>query len=247
MSEDLRERGRAGAEETFDALDELWDEEARAYGMRRTDDGLDDRLDAATFSVVDAVRAVAAVDGLHVTEADVDRVADHLRAALDGLYREADESSVAGLIRYEGDNWRTEGQDGEKVWTLATGMGAAGAAGLGALLAERGREQTAEWMFDRAAELYALLEDDGPLTTPTGYLPEQWYDDGTPDSATPLGYAHGFRLRVTATLAETTRCRARRRRRRPRATGRAGRPARSSASPPSPTTTPGTPPGCGSR
>ncbi|MFC7096268.1 glycoside hydrolase family 15 protein [Halobaculum marinum] len=201
VSDDLRTRGRAGAEETFDALDALWDADSRTYGMRLTGDDLDDRLDSSTFALVDALAAVDAVDGLHVTETDIDRVADHVRASLDGLYRRSEESSVEGLIRYEGDDWRTEGQDDEKVWTLTTAMGASGAATLGALLSERGREQTAGWMFDRAAELYALIEDDGPLTTRTGYLPEQWYDDGTPDSATPLGYAHCFRLRTTATLA----------------------------------------------
>ncbi|MFC7068879.1 glycoside hydrolase family 15 protein [Halobaculum lipolyticum] len=202
VSEDLRERARVGAEETFAAMEALWDEGARQYGMRLSGDDLDDRLDSSTFAVVDALAAVDAVDGLHVDETDVDRVADHVRTALDGLYRASDDSAVEGLIRYEGDGWRTEGQDDEKVWTLSTAMGASGAATLGALLAARGREQTAEWMFDRASELYALLEDGGPLTTHTGYLPEQWYDDGTPDSATPLGYAHCFRLRVTATLAE---------------------------------------------
>jgi glucan 1,4-alpha-glucosidase len=202
VSEDLRERGRAGAEETFGALDALWDPDDGTYAVRLVDGERDDRLDASTFALVDAVAALEAVDGIHVSDEAVDRVTDHTRALLSGLYRDPDGSAIEGLIRYEGDEWRTEGQDDEKVWTLATAMGADGAATLGALLSDRGREQTGAWLLDRAAELYALVEEGGPLTTPMGYLPEQWYDDGTPDSATPLGYAHGVRLGATATLAE---------------------------------------------
>ncbi|SHH20120.1 glycoside hydrolase family 15 protein [Halobaculum gomorrense] len=202
VSDDLRERGRAGAEGTFAALDALWDADGGTYAVRLVDGERDDRLDASTFALADALAAVEAVDGLHVADEDVDRVTDHVRASLSGLYRDPSESAVEGLIRYEGDEWRTARQDGEKVWTLATAMGASGAATLGALLTDRGREQVGGRLLDRAAELYALLEDGGPLTTPMGYLPEQWYDDGTPDSATPLGYAHGVRLGATATLAE---------------------------------------------
>ncbi|WP_277555546.1 glycoside hydrolase family 15 protein [Halobaculum limi] len=202
VSEDLAERGRRGAAETFEALDLLWDEGSQTYAAGLDGDTLDDRFDTSTFAVVDALAAVEALDSVTVSTDDIDRVSDHVRASLGELYRESDQSNIAGLVRYEDDDWRTDGQHDEKIWTLATAMGAAGAAELGALLHDRGREQTANWMFDEAADLYSLLESDGPLTTRMGYLPEQWYDDGTPDSATPLGYSHGYRLRVTGTLAE---------------------------------------------
>ena len=202
VAESLSERGRVGAREAFAALDALYSDERDAYGARLADGALDDRLDAATFSVVDALAAYDAVEGEHATEADLDRVVTHVRTALSGLRRDPDDSAVEGLIRYEGDDWRTDGQSDEKVWTLTTAMGAAAAARLGALATDRDREEAGAELLDRAAGLYDLLDDDGPLTTRTGYLPEQWYDDGTPDSATPLGYAHGFRLRATAVLSE---------------------------------------------
>jgi len=198
----LADRSRAAAAETFDALDELWVEDRGTYAVRMADGERDDRLDASTLSLVDALAAVDAVDGIDVGDEDVDRVTEHVRTSLEGLYRDPAESAVEGLIRYEGDEWRTDGQDDEKVWTLATAMGADAAATLGGLLRDRGREDAGAALLDRAATLYELLEEGGPLTTRMGYLPEQWYDDGTPDSATPLGYAHCFRLGATAALAE---------------------------------------------
>ncbi|UIO99054.1 glycoside hydrolase family 15 protein [Halobaculum sp. CBA1158] len=198
----LRERAREGASATFDGLERLWDADEGRYARRLADGERDGRLDAATVALVEAAAAYDAVEGLSLADDDLDRLVDHVEATLAGLYRDPDDSAVAGLIRYEGDGWRTDGQDGEKVWTLATGMGATGAATLGGLLADRGRGETADRLFEQAADLYELLEENGPLTTAMGYLPEQWYDDGTADSATPLGYAHGFRLRATAALAE---------------------------------------------
>jgi GH15 family glucan-1,4-alpha-glucosidase len=38
------------------------------------------------------------------------------------------------------------------------------------------------------------------LCEPTSYLPEQFFDDGTPDSATPLGWPHAIRLATVALL-----------------------------------------------
>jgi len=55
-------------------------------------------------------------------------------------------------------------------------------------------------LFDWAGDLYALLSPDGPLTTDAGYLAEQVFDDGTHDSATPLGWSHAIRLHTTALL-----------------------------------------------
>ncbi|WP_324758038.1 glycoside hydrolase family 15 protein [Haloarcula sp. GH36] len=199
VADDLRERARSGAAAVADGLDRLWEDATRTYALRLTDGGLDLRLDAATFALVDAFAAYTALDGVEVDAETAERLTDHVGACLDELYRNPAGEPVAGLIRYEGDTWRTDGQDGEKIWGLTTAMGAAAAARLGALLEANGRDGTA--FFERAAGLYGLLEHDGPLVTDLGYLPEQLYDDGRADSGTPLGFAHGYRLQATAILA----------------------------------------------
>ena len=215
VGETLRSRARAGADAVAGGLDRLFDQSTRTFGMRLTADGLDGRLDAATFALVDACEAYAAVEGVSLPEPLLNRVTDHVETCLTALYRDPPGTPVAGLIRYEGDRWRTGRQDGEKVWSLTTAMGVTAAAKLGELLeANAGTRATdggtaaheradpdAAALYERAAELYELLEADGPLTTDIGYLPEQCFDDGRADSATPLGFSHGYRLRATALLA----------------------------------------------
>jgi len=57
-------------------------------------------------------------------------------------------------------------------------------------------------MAEAARELLALVLPDGPLARDDGSLPEQVFDDGTPDSATPLGWSHALRLGTIALLDE---------------------------------------------
>jgi hypothetical protein len=52
----------------------------------------------------------------------------------------------------------------------------------------------------RASQLLELVLPDGPLCLQSGYLAEQYFDDGTPDSATPLGWSHAIRLATVAHL-----------------------------------------------
>jgi len=87
------------------------------------------------------------------------------------------------------------------VWTVATGWAVEACAELALLLAEHD-DPRAERFTARATELLSLLEPGGQLCEPTGYLPEQYFDDGTPDSATPLGWPHAIRLASTALVAE---------------------------------------------
>ncbi|WP_123539377.1 glycoside hydrolase family 15 protein [Halosimplex salinum] len=194
----LRERALGAAETVLDGLDAVYDADRGAYPMRLTDGSPDHRLDAATFALVDAVAEYEAVDDATLSDARVDRLADHVSTTLDGLFRNPVESELAGLARYEGDQWRRAGQDREKVWSAATAMGAVAAARTGVLLNERGRSGDA--YLDRAGDLYELLGDDGPMTSDAGYLAEQTFDDGDLDSATPLGWSHAMRLRATALL-----------------------------------------------
>ena len=215
VGESLRDRARTGAEAVVGGLDRLFDDDSRTFGMRLTDGEVDDRLDAATFALVDGLVAYADVDAVTLPEPLIDRVTDHVETCLERLYRDPDDSPIAGIVRYEGDRWRTGGQDDEKVWSLTTAMGAAAAAKLGTFLESRAGRAAADGgvtaharadpdaatLFDRAAELYTLLEQDGPLTNDIGYLPEQTFDDGRADSATPLGFSHGYRLCATALLS----------------------------------------------
>ncbi|MEF8875505.1 MAG: glycoside hydrolase family 15 protein [Haloarculaceae archaeon] len=201
FGEALVERAREGADRVYDGLDALWDQEFGFYALRLEESTRDSRLDASTFALVDAFREYASLAGRTLSETDLDRLADHASSLLNGLYRNPRDSPVAGLVRYEGDRWRAEGADqaAEKVWSLSTAMGAAGAARLGELLDGFGRG--GEAFFERGRNLYRLLGPDGPLCTDAGYLSAAVFDDGTPDGATPLGAAHALRLRTTALLA----------------------------------------------
>ncbi|MFB6151474.1 MAG: glycoside hydrolase family 15 protein, partial [Haloarculaceae archaeon] len=210
----LRERAQAGAETVLGALAEVWDEDEGAYVMRLDDGEPDRRLDAATLLLVDAVAEYDRIEGTSVDDALLDRLVEHVEATVDRLYRDPDGSDVAGLARYEGDRWRRSDQDAEKVWSVTTAMGALATARLAVLLDEHGRGDgdgdgqaddggtDSGALLDRASELYECLTEDGPLTTDAGYLAEQVFDDGTLDSASPLGWSHALRLDATALLDE---------------------------------------------
>jgi glucan 1,4-alpha-glucosidase len=196
----LRERALAGAETVLDGLDAVWNEDRRAFGMRLADGTPDQRLDAATLVLAEALAEFDAVEDATLADEQVSRLADHVGATLDTLFRNPSESEVAGLVRYEGDRWRTAGQEHEKVWSVTTAMGALAAATVSQLLEDRDESGTA--YLGRATDLYELLAGDGPLTSDVGYLAEQVFDDGTLDSATPLCWPHALRLHATALLSD---------------------------------------------
>jgi glucan 1,4-alpha-glucosidase len=196
----LTHQARKGARTVFDGLDALWDADRDRFALRLIEGVPDSRLDAATLALVEAVWEYAALDGTELTETDLDRVVDHVSATLNGLHRNPRDSPVAGLVRYEEDRYRIGDQAEPKVWSVATAEGAVAAARLGVLLNGFGR--SGDRFLERAGDLYELLDEDGPLTTDAGYLAEQVFDDGTPDSAAPLGRSHALRLQATARLAE---------------------------------------------
>ncbi|WP_129115614.1 glycoside hydrolase family 15 protein [Halegenticoccus tardaugens] len=198
LGDDLRERAARRAREVHDGLDALWDESSGHYALRLDRGEPDPRLDSSTLALVSAFEEYEAIEDL--SETDLDRLDSHVSATLDGLYRDPAEGAVAGLVRFEADRWRSAEQDGEKIWSVSTAWGASAAAKLGDLLEGYGRD--GETFLDRAADLYELLEPGGPLCTEAGYLTEQVFDDGTPDSATPLGWSHALRLHTTAFLRE---------------------------------------------
>ena len=199
------------AHEVYDALDDLWVDERGCYALRETPDGaVDDRLDSATLSLAAAHRsfdamardtastgaARGAVEG-GVDEARLDRLVEHVETVVDGLTHETD--AISGLVRYEGDGWRQAGQASEKVWTVSTAWGANACAELAVLLADHD-DPRADRLAGRARDLLAHVSPDGSLCAETSYLPEQLFDDGTPDSATPLGWPHAIRLATIALL-----------------------------------------------
>jgi GH15 family glucan-1,4-alpha-glucosidase len=207
LPEDLAAHARDRAREVYDALDDLWVPERGCYAVRETlDGGIDDRLDSATLALAAAHRsfdAVGAADGEGgdaggaVDDERLDRLVSHVETVVDGLSHETDD--IAGLIRYEGDGWRRADQLSEKVWTVSTAWGANACAELAALLAAHDDPRAAE-MTARARDLLAHVSPGGTLCEPTTYLPEQFFDDGTPDSATPLGWPHAIRLATVALL-----------------------------------------------
>ncbi|WP_435064281.1 glycoside hydrolase family 15 protein [Halobaculum sp. EA56] len=191
---------RERADRLYAALDDLWVEERGVYAVSEYGDGgLDGRLDSATFALADAHRAYAAVG--EVDGERLDRLVAHVRATVEGLRHDPAGSAVEGLVRYEGDGWRRRGQGREKVWTVSTAWGANAAAELSALLADEADDRAAEFAA-YARDLLGLVDVGGPLSVAGGYLPEQFFDDGTPDSATPLGWPHAIRLATTALLDE---------------------------------------------
>jgi glucoamylase len=200
VSEDVAARARENATAVYDALDDLWVAERGCYGLRFDDDGeLDERLDGSTLALAAAHReyeAVASVD-----DERLERLVSHLETTLDGLYRDP-EGPIEGVARFEGDPWRVRDQDEAKVWTVTTAWGAHAAAELRDLLATRGHE-AAPTFDDRARRLLELVAPGGTLRRDGEYLPEQLFDDGTADSATPLGWPHAIRL-ATASALEST-------------------------------------------
>ncbi|WP_049982751.1 glycoside hydrolase family 15 protein [Halorubrum sp. BV1] len=201
LPDDLTAHAREQAARVFDAIDDLWVPERECYALRETAQGeIDDRLDSATLALASAHRSFDAVD--EVGAERLDRLVAHVERVVDGLARETD--AVSGLIRYEGDGWRRAGQRSEKVWTVSTAWGANACAELAALLAAHD-DPRADEMFARARELLACVSPGGTLCAPTGYLPEQFFDDGTADSATPLGWPHAIRLATVALLADADR------------------------------------------
>jgi glucan 1,4-alpha-glucosidase len=194
----VAEEAREGAKAVRAGIDRLWDPDQERYGMALNGGQRDDRLDAATLALVRGMQSYdTLVDG-GVDATTLDRLTAHLRATLNGLFRNPPESELAGLARYEDDRWRTAEQIEPKVWSVATGMGAVASAQFGELLESHGRDGDA--FLDRAGDLYRLLDADGPFATRAGYLAEQVFDDGTLDSAAPLGWSHALRLHATVLL-----------------------------------------------
>ncbi|WP_435079329.1 glycoside hydrolase family 15 protein [Halococcus sp. AFM35] len=202
---DLADRADERAAAVYAAIDDLWVDDRGIYALREYgadhDDagGLDDRCDSATFALVSAHRAYARVG--EVDDARLDRLVSHVTTVVDELRRDPGSGGVAGLARYEGDGWRRREQADEKIWTVSTAWGAYAAGALAAMLADRDDDRAAD-LAATARDLLALVLPDGPLCCDGGYLPEQVFDDGTPDSATPLGWSHALRLATVALLDE---------------------------------------------
>ena len=195
-------RDRAGA--VYRAIDDLWVPGRGSYAVSEAPrGGLDERLDAATLALVSAHRAYDRLEADGAVDDDrLDRLTEHVETVVDGLTRETD--TIRGLVRYEGDTWRQDGQNASKVWTVSTAWGAHACGELAALLADRGDPRSAD-IANRARDLLACIAPRGPLCAPTGYLPEQFFDDGTPDSATPLGWPHAIRLATVGLLYASDR------------------------------------------
>ncbi|WP_254546692.1 glycoside hydrolase family 15 protein [Halomarina pelagica] len=199
----VADRAAARAERVYDALDDLWVDDRGVYALReyggdheRAGD-LDGRCDSATLALASAHRAYARVGDLD--DRRLDRLVSHVETVVAELTR--DTAAVAGLVRYEGDEWRRREQEREKIWTVSTAWGAHAAATLAAIFADRG-DGRADRLAATARDLLALVLPGGPLCLDSGYLPEQVFDDGTPDSATPLGWPHALRLATVALMDE---------------------------------------------
>ncbi|GAA0677411.1 hypothetical protein GCM10009020_26720 [Natronoarchaeum mannanilyticum] len=217
VDETLQSRAQELATEVYGAIGERWSDRGvfeRAPG--------DDRLDVGTLVLVCAHRAYAELtDSLDAERAD--RLRRHVETTVEGLSRYGADGELLGLVRYEGDEWRRRGQDQPKIWPLAVGWAASANADLAGMIDEYGLDAVGdgadadgdsaadspdaeaspvEAAFERARMLLDLIQPDGRLSGPGGYLSEQVFDDGRKDSATPFAWAHGLRSAVVARLHE---------------------------------------------
>ncbi|MFH5797211.1 glycoside hydrolase family 15 protein [Haladaptatus sp. CMAA 1911] len=197
VEDDLKKRALEGTNAVLDGLDELWTGEF--YALRLVDGERDERLDSSALALAAAHNAAASVVDIEAEQ--VDRLVSHTEGVLDGLRRNPDESDIRGLARFERDDWRVREQNSPKIWTVSTAWGANAASELADLLSARDDPRTEE--FSRhSRDLLLLLLPEGPLCADSGYLPEQFFDAGAADSATPLGWPHAIRLATVAALDE---------------------------------------------
>ncbi|WP_424004753.1 glucan 1,4-alpha-glucosidase [Haloarcula salina] len=191
LSEDIRDHAAMRARQIYDALEMMWSPDEGIYGIRLIDGKLDERVDSTTFALTDAHLAYDDVNS--VGEDRRYRLATHLGTAFETLWRETD--NIRGLARFEEDTWRQRDQTREKVWTVSTGWGAYAAEKAVRLFSAPSNQFDPVMWSDR---LFAEIDFSGTLCLPSGYLPEQFFDSGTPDSATPLGWSHAIRLATYA-------------------------------------------------
>ncbi|ELY93823.1 glucan 1,4-alpha-glucosidase [Natrialba hulunbeirensis JCM 10989] len=213
IADEHRERARDRARTVYSALDDLWVADRGCYALRLDDGDLDDRLDGSTFALAAAHREFDVLErdqsdtsgtsehagGVGVDADRLARLVTHIETTIDGLYRDP-EGPLEGVARFEDDPWRVDEQADAKIWSVTTAWGAHAAAEMGALLAAHDHEAASRF-DERARELLALVEPGGQLRRDGEYLPEQFFDDGTADSATPLGWPHALRLATAAELA----------------------------------------------
>ena len=213
LDADLRNRATTAADDAVVGLQDRWIPELERFPQRASNGGGDERVDASTFALADALAEYDALAGERPNVADdspldplpaavdldafVSQVATHVRTSIDALGRETEH--VEGLVRFVGDDWRTAEQGAAKVWSIATLWGAVAAGTVGGI--RESRNDDPEPLFSAARRLYSLCESDGPFANESGLLAEQVFDDGDLDSATPIAWAHALRLNATATLA----------------------------------------------
>jgi GH15 family glucan-1,4-alpha-glucosidase len=197
VDEPLATRARRQARTVSETLERFWLPDCGTYALGRVDGELDERLDGSTLALLSAHRQYAAIEP--IDDRRLDRLVSHTEATLSGLTRNPT-GPVEGLVRFEGDDWRVRSQESPKIWTVTTAWGAHAALELAGLLADAGRAESAARFENWAGQLHAICSPGGPLRHDGGYLPEQFFDDGTPDSATPLGWPHAIRLATAARL-----------------------------------------------
>ncbi|WP_253737889.1 glycoside hydrolase family 15 protein [Halohasta salina] len=197
---DIADHAYEQARRVYEAIDHLWLDDRGIFALREHGGGgLDRRADSATLALIGAHRAYSEI--AEVDDYRLDQLDSHTHTIIKALWHDPEASDIAGLFRYEGDGWRQAHQGHEKIWTVSTGWGANAAAQLGALLADHDDERAVE-AAARARELLELVLPGGVLCEDTSYLPEQFFDTGEPDSATPLGWPHALRLATVALMDE---------------------------------------------
>ncbi|TQQ83684.1 glucan 1,4-alpha-glucosidase [Halonotius terrestris] len=196
----IADHARHQATRVYDAVDHLWLSDRGIYALREHGEGgLDRRADSSTLGLIGAHLAY---DKIGTVDDDrLDRLDSHVHTMIKALWQDPDDSDIAGLFRYEGDGWRQGEQGHEKIWTVSTGWGANAAAQLAALMADNDDDRAVE-AASRARELLELVLPGGVLCEDTSYLPEQYFDTGEPDSATPLGWPHALRLATVSLMDE---------------------------------------------
>ena len=230
VDDELRAEAAHAADAAVEGLRSRWIPELERFPQRANGEDRDDRPDASTFALADAV---AEYDAL-ADERSMRRsgsagqsagAASDANAASDAplppipetVDLDAFVASVATHVRTSIDALGRETENVEGLirfvgddWRTAEQAGAkvwsiATLWGSTAAATVGGlvadRGDDPEPLFAAARRLYSLCEPDGPFANDVGLLAEQAFDDGDLDSATPIAWAHALRIDATATLA----------------------------------------------
>jgi len=156
------------------------------------------KLDSGTFELINALIIYYPQEYKNEIISHLDKAIPHSMISkkpfcFKGLWKKT--NNIEGLVRYQGDLWRkNRGKYPEKIWSVSTLEGCLTLINAAKMLTELfGEKEIAKEFTERSLHLFSVFKD-------RDVLAEQYYDDGTPDSAIPLGWSHALRSKLQRLL-----------------------------------------------